>query len=424
MSILASLYSGISGLAANGNAMSVIGNNIANNNTIGFKTGRTLFSDLLASNVSGSGGNSQVGRGVGLSVVDNVFSQGTFENTESNTDLAIEGEGFFVVKEPLTNQDLYTRAGSFRFDEEGRLVTPEGFRVMGYALAADGSVSGDLTTIKVDTQSLSPPRATTNIKLTTNLDADAAYRGPFNIADPVNTSNYASSVTIYDSLGNEHLTTMYFSKMDPATNPLEWEWTATIDGTEVGGAAGPMAIGSGSLQFDATGSLVSTVPANPLTTAGVFSWANNANPAQQMSFTFNTTQYSSESVVIGQSQDGYTTGSVAKLTIDAEGNVLGNFSNGLPKQLFRIALAKFTNPAGLVKEGANVFTASQSSGAAVVGTVGSGIGKIFTNSLEMSNVDLAGEFVKMITTQRGFQASSKIITATDEMLSELINLKR
>ncbi len=424
MGILASLYSGISGLAANGNAMSVIGNNIANNNTVGFKSGRTLFSDLLSSNVSGSGGTSQVGRGVSLSSIDNILSQGTFENTESNTDLAIEGEGFFVVKEPLTNVDLFTRAGSFAFDESGFLTTPEGYKVQGYALAADGSVAGDLTEIQVDTQSLSAPRATENITLNTNLDADANYRGPFDITDPVSTSNYASSVAVYDSLGNDHLVTMYFSKMDPATNPLQWEFTATIDGSEVGAPAGPLNVGSGTLTFDADGNLLTTVPASPSSTPGVLAWSNNSDPNQQFNFNFATTQFSSESVVIGQSQDGYTTGSVAKLTIDNEGNVLGNFSNGLPKQLFRVALAKFSNPGGLIKEGSNMYSSSQASGEAVVGTVGSGIGKIFTNALEMSNVDLAGEFVKMITTQRGFQASSKIITSTDEMLSELINLKR
>jgi flagellar hook protein FlgE len=424
MGILASLYSGVSGLATNGNAMSVIGNNIANNNTIGFKGGRTLFSDLLSNGVSGSGGTSQVGRGVGLSTIDNRFSQGTFESTEVNTDLAIEGEGFFIVKEPITNGSLYTRAGAFRFNAGGFLTSPEGYNVQGYKLNDAGEISGDLANIQVDTTSLSAPKATTNVKLATNLDAGASYLGGFNIADPANTTNYANSLNIYDSLGNPHLLTVYFSKMDPTTNPLQWEWNATVDGAQLGGAPGPVLVGSGSLQFDINGKMTAANPATQPTNAGVLTWNNNSDQNQLLNLAFSTTQYSNASVVISQSQDGFTTGSVAQLSIDNEGYVLGNYSNGQPRKLYQIALAKFSNPGGLQKSGSNLFASGTNSGDAIVGTVGSGIGKIFTNSLEQSNVDLAAEFVAMITTQRGFQASSKIITTTDEMLSELINLKR
>ncbi len=424
MGILASLYSGVSGLATNGNAMSVIGNNIANNNTIGFKAGRTLFADLLSSSVAGSGGTSQVGRGVGLSTIDNRFSQGTFENTEVNSDLAIEGEGFFIVKEPINQSSLYTRAGAFRFDAGGFLTSPEGYKVQGYQLNDRGEISGDLTNIQVDTTSLSAPKATENVKLATNLDAGASYLGGFNIADPANTTNYANSINIYDSLGNPHLLTVYFSKMDPTTNPLEWEWNATVDGTQLGGAPGPVLVGTGSLLFDTAGRMTAANPATQPTIPNALTWNNNAAQNQQLNLAFSTTQYSNASIVISQSQDGYTTGSVAQLSIDNEGFVLGNYSNGQPRKLYQIALAKFANPGGLVKSGSNMFATGTNSGDAIVGTVGSGIGKIFTNSLEQSNVDLAAEFVAMITTQRGFQASSKVITTTDEMLSELINLKR
>jgi len=424
MGILSSLYSGISGLSVNGSALSVIGNNIANNNTIGFKAGRTLFSDLLSSNVASSAGLSQVGRGVELSTIDNLFSQGTFENTEVNTDLAIEGDGFFMVREELTSNTLFTRAGAFRFNSDGFLVSPEGYRVQGYALNLAGDISGDLTDIEVDTTTLSAPRATTTVGLATNLDADASYVGPFDINDPDNTSNWANSVNIYDSLGNAHLMTLYFSKMDPAANPLEWEWNASIDGVELGGAAGPVLIGSGNLLFDTAGEMTAANPPSQPTIPGVLTWNNNSDQTQVLDLTFDTTQYSNASVVISQTQDGYTTGTVAKLSIDNEGNVMGNYSNGQPRALYRIAMAKFSNPAGLTKTGESCYLASGASGAAIVGTVGSGIGKIFTNALEQSNVDLAQEFVNMITTQRGFQAASKVITTTDEMLSDLINLKR
>lgn len=424
MGILSSLYSGVSGLSINGSAMSVIGNNIANNNTIGFKTGRTLFSDLLSSAVSGSGGTSQVGRGVGLSGIDNIFSQGTFENTELNTDLAIEGDGFFIVRDPIGTSDLYTRAGSFSFDSTGYLTNPEGFHVQGYALNDAGNISGTLTDIQVDTTSLAAPQATQNLKLATNLDADAPYVGPFDSADPGNTSNYANSMDIYDSLGNAHLMTLYFTKMDPTSNPLEWEWNATVDGADLGGAAGPVVIGSGNLFFDINGEMTAANPTTQPTTAGILSWNNNSDQTQLLNLAFNTTQYSNASIVISQSQDGFTTGSVAQLSIDNEGYVLGNYSNGQPRKLYQIAMAKFSNPSGLNKQGDSMFSSNSNSGDAIVGTVGSGIGKIFTNALEQSNVDLAQEFVNMITTQRGFQASSKIITTTDEMLSDLINLKR
>ena len=428
MGIQSSLYSGVSGLAANGNAMSVIGNNIANSNTIGYKSSRTLFSDLLSSSISGSGGNSQVGRGVGLSVVDNLFSQGTFENTESNTDLAIEGPGFFMVRDPGGTSINYTRAGSFRFNQEGSLINPEGFKVQGYLLDQSGSPVGDITDIKVETRAFSPANATSQITLSTNLNANAPYlAGGFDPTDPANTSNYAASIRVFDSLGNTHLVTTYFYKLDPAVNPpgeLKWGFRTTVDGAELnGGVPGALTeVGSGVLTFDDGGALVATDP-DPVRT-NPLAWANGANPGQQVTFNMNTTQYSSESVVVSQQQDGYSTGTLVKLDIDADGNVLGNFSNGQPRKLGRIALAKFTNPGGLVKAGNNMFGQSDGSGPPVIGTVGSGVGKIFTNSLEQSNVDLAQEFVKMITTQRGFQANSRIITTTDEMLNELINLKR
>jgi flagellar hook protein FlgE len=427
MGIQSSLYSGVSGLAANGNAMSVIGNNIANSNTIGYKSSRTLFSDLLSSSVSGSGGASQIGRGAGLSVVDNLFSQGTFENTESNTDLAIEGPGFFMVKDPNGTSVNYTRAGAFRFNQEGNLVSPEGFKVQGYLLDADGNTVGDISDIKVETRAFSPAQATGEITLSTNLNANAPYLGvPFDITDPSNTSNYAASIRVFDSLGNTHLVTTYFSKLDPATNPLEWSFTTTVDGAELnGGTPGVLSeVGNGTLTFNDGGELIATNPDPVTTTAGALNWGNDANPNQQITFNMNTTQFSSESVVVSQQQDGYGTGTLVKLDIDGDGNVLGNYSNGQPRKLARIALAKFTNAGGLVKEGNNMFSSSDSSGPPVIGTVGSGVGNIFTNSLEQSNVDLAQEFVKMITTQRGFQANSRIITTTDEMLNELINLKR
>lgn len=443
MGVSSSLYSGVSGLNANGNAMSVIGNNIANANTIGFKASRAIFGDLLSSQISGSGGISQVGRGVGLSVVDNIFSQGTFENTETNTDLAVEGSGFFIVSDPSTGNAVnnYTRAGAFRFDAEGNMVNPEGFNLMGFQLDENGNTIGDLTPIRANTQSFTSAGPTENIDLNTNLDSDSvSISAPFDPLEPTGTSNYATSIQVFDSLGSTHLMTTYFTK----TSDQNWDYNVVVDGGDVtGGTSGELeVVGSGTLDFDPSGDLVringaelysvagdtSSDPIFPrptaTTAAGDLDWVNGAIQTQQVSINMQTSQYASPSVVASQEQDGYGTGTLVKLSVDEFGNVIGNFSNGTPRKLMRIALSKFTNPNALDKIGNNMFAQSNNSGVPVTGTVGSGVGSIFTNALELSNVDLAQEFVKMITTQRGFSANSKTITTTDEMLSEVINLKR
>ena len=448
MGISSSLYSGVSGLNANANAMSVLGDNLANANTVGFKSSRTIFGDLLSSQVSGSGGISQVGRGVGLSTVDTIFSQGTFENTETNTDLAVEGAGFFIVSDPTTGNasNNYTRAGAFRFNAEGFLVNPEGYNVMGYNLDTNGNTVGDLVPIWANTQSFTPAGPTGNIILNTNLDSDsAAIAAGFDATNPTGSSTYATSIQVFDSLGSTHLMTTYFTKTAAQT----WDWNTVVDGGEVnGGTAGSLEIvGNGSLGFDASGDLIHIIDAagtqhelyttagdtssDPVyprptatTTAGALDWANSAIQDQVVSLDMQTSQYASPSVVVSQEQDGFGTGTLVKLAVDELGNVVGNFSNGTPRELMRIPLAKFTNPSALKKIGSNMYGQSTTSGVPVVGTIGSGVGKIFTNALELSNVDMAQEFVKMITTQRGFSANSKTITTTDEMLAEVINLKR
>jgi len=443
MGVSSALYSGVSGLNANSNAMSVLGDNLANANTVGFKSSRTIFGDLLSSQVSGSGGTSQVGRGVGLSTVDTIFSQGTFENTETNTDLAVEGAGFFIVSDPSTGNasNNFTRAGAFRFSADGFLINPEGYNVMGYQLDANGNTVGDLTPIWANTQSFTPAEPTANINLNTNLDSDSVTIATgFDPLDPTGSSNYATSIQVFDSLGSTHLMTTYFTK----TADQAWDWNTVVDGGEVtGGTPGALEIvGNGTLGFDASGDLItidgadlytvagdtSSDPVFPrptaTTTAGTLDWLNGAIQTQQVSIDMQTSQYASPSVVVSQEQDGFGTGTLVKLSVDELGNVVGNFSNGTPRQLMRIPLAKFTNPSALNKIGSNMYAQSTNSGVPVIGTVGSGVGNIFTNALELSNVDMAQEFVKMITTQRGFSANSKTITTTDEMLAEVINLKR
>ena len=417
MGISSAFYSGVSGLNTNSQAMSVIGNNLANTNTVGFKGSRHVFADLLSGQINGSGGSSQVGRGVGVSQIDQVFSQGTFESTESNLDIAIEGDGFFVLKEEGDDTTYYSRAGAFRFTDDGYLVNPEGLRVQGKLYGADGELAGgDPSEIQVENTGLIQGKSTTELTLTTNLSSTSdiaendAVTGGF-AADNADTYNYSSSTQVFDSLGNPHLLTTYFRK----TGDNAWESYWSADDAAGGGGAllGP-------LNFEADGSLD---PANADVVIAGVDWQNDTE-VNDYAITFDTTQFNSESVVLSQDQNGYGAGSLTGVEIDGEGSVIAFYSNGESTKIAQLVLAKFQNPNGLKTAGSNLYTAGEDAGPPRVGVPDPELGSIFTNSLELSNVDMGVEFVRMITVQRGFQANSKIITTVDELLGELINLKR
>jgi flagellar hook protein FlgE len=410
--------------------MSVIGNNLANTNTLGFKGARTVFSDLLSSSINGSGGTSQVGRGVNVSKVDNIFSQGTFESTESPLDVAIEGDGFFLLKQPDDTAKYYSRAGAFRFDDDGYLVNPEGYRVQGQEYDADGTLApGDPSDIQVEEQGLVGGNPTTQLTLNTNLDSSEPVLpvAAFDMNDP-DTFNYSTSTQIFDTLGNPHLLTKYFNKT--ADNTWSWNWsTALDDGTIVQGA------GTTVLNFTTDGVLED--PAAPgsddpvpdgssvfdTILAADLDWANGTAP-QDIVITFDTTQFNSDSVVISQDQNGFAAGELTGVTINEDGAVVASYANGEQVLISNLVLGKFSNPNGLDLVGNNLYVATEASGVSRTGLPGPELGKVFTNSLEQSNVDMGVEFVRMITVQRGFQANSKIITTVDELLGELINLKR
>jgi flagellar hook protein FlgE len=530
MGISSALYSGVSGLNTNSSAMSVIGNNLANTNTLGFKGSRTVFSDLLSSTVTGSGGLSQVGRGVNLSVVDNIFSQGTFDSTESGLDVAIEGDSFFMLREGGDETMYYSRAGAFRFDEDGYLVNPEGFRVQGkYYNELGELIAGDPGDIQVEDIGLVPANATTEMSLNTNLDASAPGLA-VNAFDYQNTDtfNYSSSTQVFDTLGNDHLLTTYFVKDDTTENLWHYFWTTEdsngnvlgstygstgvslettpatgtfLSGgtqigtagvvTDYGGGGGIVTISgltdadiatiddidltidgvaltwpaagaptdittlvtylegsdpnitatytgtgpydltittatavtanTGRLEFDGTGNLDTTTYADSVSITPAW---DNGSIDTPLTLTFDTTQFNSASTVISQEQNGYGSGDLTGIAIDDEGAVVASYSNGQQTKVAHLVLAKFNNPNGLELAGSNLFIATSTSGAPRTGLPGPELGKIFTNSLEQSNVDMGAEFVRMITVQRGFQANSKIITTVDELLGELINLKR
>jgi flagellar hook protein FlgE len=437
MGLSSALNSGISGLQSFSNSMSVIGNNLANTNTPGFKAARTLFSDLIPDNVVGTGGMTQIGRGATLSTVDNVFSQGSIESTNSNTDLAIEGTGFFIVRNPESWTNFYTRAGAFRLNEGGGMINPEGYVIQGFERRADGGFSDLVSDIKINTRSFVPAQSSSMVSLTTNLNAQSEILN-WDIDSPTESSNFATTSLMYDSLGSTHLLTTYFSK----TGVNQWEFNQTVAAADIGNASTNLMnteetlvrVGNGTFTFDEQG-LLSHInekskeeygPSWPNVTidAGNLDWVNGASPTQSIDYVMNLTQFSTDSVVVTQESNGYASGSLSTISIDTEGVITGSYSNGESRILAKLALAKFSNNNGLAKIGKNLFEATNASGPPDVGTAGSGVGKVFSYSLEQSTVDIAEEFAKMIITQRSFQANSKTITTTDEMLNEVINLKR
>lgn len=419
MSVTSALYTGISGLNANGEAMSVIGNNISNVNTIGFKQGRMLFSDVLSSTISGG---SQIGRGVQIQTVENQFTQGSFESTESGTDLAIQGDSFFVVQN--TSGRYYTRAGAFSFNKDKTLVNPEGYQVMGYGIIpSSGLADGVLKPIDLTNFATTPPKQTSNVKFVVNLDSTQTTPAlAWDPANPVATSNFSTSLSVYDSQGNAHTATAYFRKTADNT----WDWHVILPDAVAGTPGSSTSPIDGTLTFDETGALTGQTPL--ASAAQNITFTGGVAAPQPIFFDLGvgaTTQYASSSVVSSQTQDGYYQGTLTKITIDDKGYVNGVYSNGQLQKLYQVALAKFSSTAGLSKAGGTLFEETLESGQPLFSDASTpGVGKILANSLEQSNVDMAAQFVKMITTQRGYSANSKTITTADEMLQEVLSLKR
>lgn len=604
MGLSASMYSGTSGLKTHGEGMTVIGNNIANVSTIGFKASTMQFEDALSQSISTAAGIGQVGRGVSVGVVMGDFSQGSLESTTEATDLAIGGNGFFVVSPAGEEINYYTRAGNFRFDKEGFLVDPHGYRLQGWSVQPEtmsAAASGDSTTsestgiriqgvpgdIKLDNFQ-SPPQATSRVDMILNVDSkisdkstgieakplDPAVDHPFTAlfdaydandpeGIPIGETRYAyqSTIKVYDENGTAHNMTVY---MDPiqyehvsenSGGKRHWEyiiavppnednrefWADQTDtskkgilmtGTLTFNAAGeienmsaftvnnpyateptPGTPDSGTFYDGISTDLTRWTPAHfsqngyPMCTANFLgvtngsvtaaeidpdptttqvptlagpnksknieinfgvrnkstSWTSGpsdgsgttgsitnlaelkdissfdpTNPTTVRDFlrdipglsdaeisALSTTSYARGSTTIFQAQDGYTSGFLQNISVDRDGVITGNYSNGQVLQLFAVTLATFNNNFGLYREGGNLFSESKSSGPPITGLANTGgKGSIASNALEQSNVDLATEFVKMITTEKGFQANSKTITTVDNMLTTLIQIKR
>jgi flagellar hook protein FlgE len=433
MALTGALFSGVSGLNANGNAMNIIGDNIANVNTVGFKSSRAVFFDLLSAEIGGA----KVGTGVRLAGATRLFTQGGVETTSSPTDLAIQGSGVFVLKD-ATGAEFYTRAGQFTLDKDGVLSNLDGLKVQGFELDANGNPISSLSDIVIDSRTLSAPVVTSTMDIALNLDATSTVPASALPADAAGTqaapsawfagSNFSTVMTVYDSLGSAHDLTLVFRKTATAN---QWSYRVLADSSEVtGGTAGDLmqvnATG-GLIAFNPNGTLISGAPSS-ITAIGPIAWNDGASSqtiaAGSVDFT-GTTQFSLPSAVSHLSQNGSPSAAVSSISIDNHGVVTGFFNSGLVVPLYRIALADFAAPDGLTHLGKTLFQQSAASGAPVFGNPGDGgLGTILPGSLELSNVDLATEFVKMVTTQRGFQANSKIITVTDSLLEEVVNLKR
>jgi flagellar hook protein FlgE len=426
--MLTSLYTAITGMNANGTWLSVIGDNIANMNTTGFKSSRVAFGDVLAGVV----GSLQVGRGVLISDISPLFTQGSFETTSNGLDLSIDGDSFFMVSD--TGARYYTRAGQFSIDKDGYIVNPDGLILQGYLADTSGNITGTLGDLQIAVrQSLALPTSTASIAL--NLDATSAIQtsaftldgnGDGTDDDPLN-YNFSNTITVYDSQGGAHQVTLYFAKTADNTwdvhyvNPDPTTPSVLVD-------AGTQALTfdtNGALVNDNSGTAISLDFGGSVTTPQAISFDYGTGTAESGDGLDGTTQFASDFGVMHLSQDGYPAGSLENMMISENGVITGNFTNGQTRAMGRIALAKFIAPDGLAKLGRNLYSESFDSGQPVVGMADtSGLGRVLSNSLELSNVDLADEFVKMISAQRGFQANSRIITTTDELLQELVNLKR
>lgn len=414
-------------MSAQGEALGVISDNIANANTVGFKASRAEFQDIISKNLKGILGGNQIGRGVKIGAVNPILSQGNVDSTEKVTDLAISGDGYFKVKG--SDGESFTRDGSFHFDKDGYLTTNDNQRVQGFQADERGNILNKLADIKFP-RALIPAKGTKEIKFDLNLDSRVEPTKKFDIKDPYSTSHYSTGVEMYDSQGNKHLLSMFFNKV----GDRQWEFKGLADGKEVeGGEEGKMSqVCAGKLSFTVDGKLES----QEITESG-FNFKGGALQDQQIKLNFGdaikdggkgidgTKQYGKNSDLISWSQDGAAAGTITNLSFNDQGVLTAVYSNGQAQDLAQIALAKFENPEALFKVGNNRLKESRDSGGPSLGAPGSsGRGKLFAKSLERSTVDLATEFVNMIQNQRGFQANAKTITTTDELLNEVIQLKR
>jgi flagellar hook protein FlgE len=409
---LTSFYTALTGLNNNSLAINIIGDNLANMNTTAFKSGKANFAELLAglSGTSSNGNPIVYGLGSTMNGITHANSQGTISYTGNSIDAAINGNGFFVVS--IDGGQGFTRSGKFEFDKSGALVSGDGYPLLGYMGVNDPSdTTGALIPISIKKGQVLPATATTSISIPGNLDTNA--------------TSGSTSVQVYDSLGVTHNVTLNFTGTATA-----WDWTATIPALDTGGTANdpPVEIGSGSLVFDSDGTM--TLPAdNPtLSIAGLASGASDMSISLELrdgDDVAQVTNFATGGSSFTPSQNGSAASTLKGISIDSSGTLIGTSEAGGSIALARLAVADFPNIEGLQKYKGSTFVAFPSCGDPSIGSAGvGGRGTIVGSSLEQSNVDMAQEFVNLIVAQRAYQANSKIITTTDELYQDSLNLKR
>jgi flagellar hook protein FlgE len=415
---------GVSGLRVEGEAIGIVGDNVANVNTPGFKRQRAVFQDVFN---NGSAG----GSGARMADVSQAFTQGSLVQTGVPTDVALNGDGFFIVGGNVNGVTgtFYSRAGQFKVDPNGAIVDPSGLNVMGRALQADGGLSAGLARLTVPTGAIAP-QSTNAVAFTANLDSSAPVLGT--AFDPTlagETSNASTSITVYDSLGAPHSLDVYLNKL----GPNEWEYHVVTPGDELNPPQPgvDVEIGSGQLSFTTDGELQTFSETQPVTANFL-----SATPGQVIDISFGTaiddggtgldgtTQFSMPTGVSSQSQNGFSSGSFTGISIAPDGMVLGMYTNGRSVPVGQLQVAKFRATDALARAGTNLWAETSESGPAAVAPPGAGgRGQVAAGTIENSNVDLGEEMVQMIVHQRAFSASSKVIATADEMLSQLMQLK-
>lgn len=476
--MMRSMFSAVSGLRAHQTRMDVIGNNIANVNTIGFKGSRVTFQEVFSQTLKGAGSPQdgkggtnphQVGLGINVSSMDTFHIRGAVERTDYNTDLMINGDGFFIVADG--NNRSYTRAGNFALDTDGNLVTAEGYKVLGYMADENGVLKSTLEGLVISKATSFDAKATENAWFEGNLNSETKVVGDFNISagTPLPAANTVSAVPyvpatattgdyvylqkahpsggvvyeinpayeetvarettfqVYDQLGGVHQIKQAFIKISNTEYKVETFYvnndgsmihvnpTADTDQKTLRGT-------SPTLTFNAQGKLTGASTLN-LTVGGGLT--NGTGPLTLDVDFSKLTMFANTSTASATKTDGYKQGTLEDFTIGPTGEIYGIFDNNQSKVLGQIALANFKNPAGLEKTGGNMYRITSNSGQPIIGVPGGGgFGNLNPGAVEMSNVDLSREFTNMITTQRGFQANSRIITTSDEMLQEVVNMKR
>ncbi len=398
----------LSGLNAASTDLQVIGNNVANSSTTGFKESRAEFADIFATSNLGVSANA-VGSGVRVSNVSQQFTQGIIGFTENNLDLAISGQGFFILDD--NGSQVYSRAGTFGVDREGFVVNNQNQRLTVFDADTNGNITGALTDLQLDTSDIAPA-ATSLVDIDLNLDATSTPPTVAFSPTDATSFNHQTSLTVFDSLGSPHLLTLYYVKQPAAGT---WETYSYVDGAQVDGPD--------TLVYDGLGQI--TTPASPFQlTIPAFAPGNGANNLSIVLDYADSSQYGSAFAVNSLVQDGFSTGRLSGIDIADTGQITARFTNGQSTTLGQVALANFANPQGLRQLGDTQWAESFDSGAALVSAPGSGsLGLIESGALEGSNVDLTEQLVRMITAQRNFQANAQVITTADTVTQTIINIR-